>query len=129
MVTGRPSPEPPSSLELSQRAALRPIEDVAAEAGLLPDEVEPFGRHAGKVDLSVLDRLGDRPDGRLVVVTGITPTSLGEGKTTTSIGLTQGLGQVGARAMLCIREPSVGPVFGSKGGGTGGRRTQPVPLG
>ena len=128
MLTGRPSSEPPSSLELAQRASLRPIEDVAAEAGFLPDEVEPYGRHAGKVDLSVLDRLGDRPDGRLVVVTGITPTSLGEGKTTTSIGLAQGLGRVGARAMLCIREPSVGPVFGSKGGGTGGGHAQLLPM-
>jgi formate--tetrahydrofolate ligase len=128
MLTGRPSPEPPSSLELSQQAPLRPIEDVAGEAGLLLEEVEPHGRHAGKVDLSVLDRLADQPDGRLVVVTGITPTSLGEGKTTTSIGLTQGLGVVGARAMLCIREPSVGPVFGSKGGGTGGGRAQLVPM-
>ena len=96
MLTGRPSPEPRSSLELSQQATLRPIEDVA-------DEIEPYGRHAAKVDLSVLDRLADRPDGRLVVVTGITPTSLGEGKTTTSIGLTQGLGRVGSRAMLCLR--------------------------
>jgi formate--tetrahydrofolate ligase len=128
MLAGRPSPEPRSSLELSQQATLRPIEDVAEEAGLLPDEVEPYGRHAAKVDLSVLDRLADRPDGRLVVVTGITPTSLGEGKTTTSIGLTQGLGRVGSRAMLCLREPSVGPVFGSKGGGTGGGRSQLVPM-
>jgi formate--tetrahydrofolate ligase len=117
-----------SSLELSQRATLRRIEDVAADARIVPAEIEPYGRHAAKVDLSVLDRLADRPDGRLVVVTGITPTSLGEGKTTTSIGLTQGLGRVGARAMLCIREPSVGPVFGSKGGGTGGGRAQLVPM-
>jgi formate--tetrahydrofolate ligase len=104
------------------------MEDVAAEAGLLPEEITPFGRHAAKVDLSVIDRLADRPDGKVVVVTGITPTSLGEGKTTTSIGLTQGLGIVGARAMLCIREPSVGPVFGSKGGGTGGGHAQLVPM-
>jgi formate--tetrahydrofolate ligase len=128
MLAGRPSPEPRSSLELSQQAALRPIEDVANEAGLLPHEIELYGRNAAKVDLSVLDRLADRPDGRLVVVTGITPTSLGEGKTTTSIGLTQGLERVGSRAMLCLREPSVGPVFGSKGGGTGGGRSQLVPM-
>jgi formate--tetrahydrofolate ligase len=118
----------PSSLDLSQQASLRPIEDVAAEAGLLPEEVEPYGRHAAKLSLSVLDRLSDRPDGRAVVVTAITPTSLGEGKTTTSIGLVQGLGRIGARAMLCLREPSVGPVFGAKGGGTGGGRSQVVPM-
>jgi formate--tetrahydrofolate ligase len=118
----------PSSLELAQRAVLRPIEDVAAEAGLRPEEVEPFGRHAAKVDLSVLDRLAGSTEGRLVVVTGITPTSLGEGKTTTSIGLVQGLERVGARALLCLREPSVGPVFGAKGGGTGGGHAQVVPM-
>jgi formate--tetrahydrofolate ligase len=119
MVSARSGDEP---------AAPRPIEDVAAEAGLLAEEVEPYGRLFGKVDLSILDRLADRPDGQLVVVTGITPTSLGEGKTTTSIGLVQGLGRVGSKAMLCLREPSVGPVFGAKGGGTGGGRAQVVPM-
>jgi formate--tetrahydrofolate ligase len=118
----------PSSLEISQSAILRPIEDVARNAGLLPEELEPYGRYKGKVDLSVLERLGDRPDGRLVVVTGITPTSAGEGKTTTSIALAQGMAGVGARAMLCLREPSMGPVFGAKGGGTGGGRAQVVPM-
>jgi formate--tetrahydrofolate ligase len=118
----------PSSLEIAQAAELRPIADVAADAGLLPDEVEPRLRHAAKVDLSVLDRLRDAPDGRLVIVTGITPTSAGEGKTTTSVGLTQGLARVGTRAMLCLREPSMGPVFGAKGGGTGGGRAQVVPM-
>jgi formate--tetrahydrofolate ligase len=116
------------SLELAQRAVLRPIEDVAAEAGLRPDEIEPYGRAAAKVDLGALDRLAGAPDGRVVVVTGITPTSLGEGKTTTSIGLIQGLERIGAKAMLCLREPSVGPVFGSKGGGTGGGHAQVVPM-
>jgi formate--tetrahydrofolate ligase len=118
----------PSSLEISQGATLRPIEDVARDAGLLPEEVEPFGRHKAKVDLSVLDRLRDHPDGRLVLVTGVTPTSAGEGKTTTSIALAQGMGRVGGRAMLCLREPSMGPVFGTKGGGTGGGRAQVVPM-
>jgi formate--tetrahydrofolate ligase len=118
----------PSSLDISQGAPLRPIEDVARDAGLLPEELEPYGRYKGKVDLSVLDRLADRPDGRLVVVTGITPTSAGEGKTTTSIALAQGMARIGARAMLCLREPSMGPVFGAKGGGTGGGRAQVVPM-
>jgi formate--tetrahydrofolate ligase len=118
----------PSSLEIAQRATLRPIEEVAAEAGFRADQVEPYGRHAAKVDLSALERLDDRPDGRIVVVTGITPTSLGEGKTTTSIGLAQGLHRVGAKALLCLREPSVGPALGAKGGGTGGGHAQVVPM-
>ena len=116
----------PRSPDLSTRP--RPIGDVAAEAGLLPEEAEPYGRHAAKLSLSVLDRLADGPDGRAVVVTGITPTSLGEGKTTTAIGLVQGLARIGSRALLCLREPSVGPVFGAKGGGTGGGRAQVVPM-
>jgi formate--tetrahydrofolate ligase len=118
----------PSSLEIAQSAELRPIADVAADAGLRPEEVEPRLRHAAKVDLSVLHRLEDAPDGRLIIVTGVTPTSAGEGKTTTSVGLTQGLARVGTRAMLCLREPSMGPVFGAKGGGTGGGRAQVVPM-
>jgi formate--tetrahydrofolate ligase len=118
----------PSSLEIAQAAKLRPVSDVAADAGLHPDEIEPRLRHAAKVDLSVLDRLDDAPEGRLVIVTGITPTSAGEGKTTTSVGLTQGLARVGTSAMLCLREPSMGPVFGAKGGGTGGGRAQVVPM-
>jgi formate--tetrahydrofolate ligase len=117
-----------SSLEIAQAAVLRPIEEVAVDAGLLPEEVEPFGRHKAKIDLSVLHRLSDRPDGRLVVVTGITPTSAGEGKTTTAVGLAQGIARIGTRAMLCLREPSMGPVFGAKGGGTGGGRAQVVPM-
>jgi formate--tetrahydrofolate ligase len=117
-----------SSLEIAQAARLRPIEEVAADAELLSEEIEPRLRHAAKVDLSVLDRLRDEPDGRVVIVTGITPTSAGEGKTTTSIGLTQGLARVGTRAMLCLREPSMGPVFGAKGGGTGGGRAQVLPM-
>jgi formate--tetrahydrofolate ligase len=117
-----------SSLEIAQKASLRPIGEVAAEAGLVEDEVEPFGRFKAKVSLSVLDRLRPRPDGRLVVVTAITPTMSGEGKTTTAIGLTQGLARVGTRVALCMREPSVGPVFGIKGGGTGGGFAQVVPM-
>src|SRR3954471_5585043 len=100
-----------TGLEITQEATLRPIEEVAAAAGIEPAEVEPYGRHKAKVDLSVLDRLADRPDGRLIVVTAITPTKAGEGKTTTAIGLTQGLGAIGKQVILCMREPSVGPVF------------------
>jgi formate--tetrahydrofolate ligase len=117
-----------SSLEIAQRARLRPIADIAMGAGLLEEEIEPCGRYAAKVDLSVLERLADRPDGKLVVATAITPTSAGEGKTTTAIGLTQGLARTGTAAMLCMREPSVGPVFGAKGGGTGGGYAQVLPM-
>jgi formate--tetrahydrofolate ligase len=117
-----------STLEIAQAARLRPILDVAVEAGLRPDEIELYGPHKAKVDLSVMDRLGDRPDGKVVVVTAITPTRAGEGKTTTSVGLTQGLGRIGRRVVLCMREPSTGPVFGIKGGGTGGGHAQVVPM-
>ena len=117
-----------SSLEIAQQARLLPIADVARRGGLLEDEFEPYGRDKAKVRLSVLERLRERPDGKLVVVTAVTPTSAGEGKTTTAIGLTQGLARTGARAMLCMREPSVGPVFGAKGGGTGGGYAQVVPM-
>ena len=118
----------PTSLEIAQAATLRPIVDVAAEAGLLPDEVEPYGRYKAKVDLSVIERLADRPDAKLVNVTAITPTPAGEGKTTTSVSLTQGLGKLGRKPVLCLREASLGPVFGVKGGAAGGGYAQVVPM-
>ncbi len=118
----------PSSLEIAQTAALRPIADIAAEAGLEPDEVELYGRYKAKVDLSVLERLAGRPDAKLIDVTAITPTKAGEGKTTTSVALTQGLGTIGKQPVLCIREASLGPVFGIKGGAAGGGYAQVVPM-
>src|SRR5215217_1972999 len=118
----------PSSLEIAQDAVLRPIRDVAADAGLLPDEVELYGRFKAKIDLSVLDRLATRPDGKLINVTAITPTKAGEGKTTTSVSLTQGLGAIGRSSVLCIREASLGPVFGIKGGAAGAGHAQVVPM-
>src|SRR3984885_2206391 len=127
----RRSPETvsmPSSLEIAQNAALQPIGDIAAAAGLLPDEVESYGRYKAKIDLSVLGRLADRPDGKLVCVTAITPTKAGEGKTTTSVSLTQGLGHIGKRVALCLREASLGPVFGIKGGAAGAGYAQVVPM-
>jgi formyltetrahydrofolate synthetase len=117
-----------SGLEIAQEALLRPITDIAAAAGLTSDELEAFGRYRGKVDPSVLDRLAERPDGKLIITTAITPTKAGEGKTTTSVSLTQGLGQIGKDAVLCLREPSMGPVFGIKGGGNGGGYAQVVPM-
>ena len=117
-----------SSLEIAQAAKLRPIADIAAEIGLEPDEVELYGSHKAKVGLSVLDRLAAKPDAKLVCVTAITPTKAGEGKTTTSVSLTQGLGKIGKRPVLCLREASLGPVFGIKGGAAGGGYAQVVPM-
>src|SRR6186997_2811212 len=118
----------PSSLEIAQAANIRPIGDVADELGLLHDEVEPYGRYKAKVDLSVIERLADRPDAKLINVTAITPTPAGEGKTTTSVSLTQGLGKLGRSPVLCLREASLGPVFGVKGGAAGGGYAQVVPM-
>jgi formyltetrahydrofolate synthetase len=118
----------PSSLEIAQEATLRPIAEIAEEAGLEPDEYDLYGKYKAKVDLSVVERLADRPDGKLVCVTAITPTKAGEGKTTTSVSLTQGLGHVGRKVALCLREASLGPVFGIKGGAAGGGYAQVVPM-
>jgi formate--tetrahydrofolate ligase len=117
-----------AGLEIAQEAVLRPIAEVAAEAGILPEELKPYGATRAKVALSILDRLADRPDGKLIITTAITPTKAGEGKTTTSVSLTQGLGTLGRDVILALREPSMGPVFGIKGGGTGGGYAQVVPM-
>src|SRR5207248_2699225 len=118
----------PSSLRIAQEAKLRPITEIAAAAGLLDEEVEPYGRYKAKIDLSVLDRLASTPDAKLVCVTAITPTKAGEGKTTTSVSLTQGLGHIGKQVALCLREASLGPVFGIKGGAAGAGYAQVVPM-
>ena len=117
-----------SSLEIAQAATLRPIADVAEEAGIERDELELYGRYKAKVDLSILDRLADRSDGKIVNVTAITPTPPGEGKTTTSVSLVQGLGILGRKPVLAIREASIGPIFGIKGGAAGGGYAQVVPM-
>jgi formate--tetrahydrofolate ligase len=117
-----------SSLEIAQAAVMRPIADVGAEAGIEPHELELYGRYKAKVDLSILDRLAGAADGKLINVTAITPTPAGEGKTTTSVSLTQGLGRLGRRPVLALREPSLGPVFGVKGGAAGGGYAQVVPM-
>lgn len=113
---------------LDVSTTLGSINDVADVLGLLPDEYATYGRHAAKIELTALDRRKDLADGRLICVTAVTPTKAGEGKTTTSISLTDGLGTIGERAVLCLREPSLGPVFGIKGGGTGGGRAQVTPM-
>jgi len=117
-----------SDIEIAQQAPMTPITEVAEGLGLQEDELELFGRYKAKVELSVLDRLADRPNGKLVLVTAITPTPLGEGKTVTTLGLTQGLRYLGKRAISTIRQPSMGPVFGIKGGAAGGGYAQVVPM-
>jgi formate--tetrahydrofolate ligase len=118
----------PSSLEIAQDAQLRPIAEIADAAGLLAEEIEPYGRYKAKIDLGVIDRLAGRADAKLIDVTAITPTKAGEGKTTTSVSLTQGLGYIGKQPALCLREASLGPVFGVKGGAAGGGYAQVVPM-
>ena len=117
-----------SSLEIAQEAELLPIETIAERTGLTPDEFEPYGRFKAKISLDVIERLADRPNGKIVCVAGVTPTKAGEGKTTTAVSLTQGLGKIGKNPVLCLREPSLGPVFGIKGGAAGGGLTQVVPM-
>ena len=118
----------PSNLEIAQAATLRPIAEIAEEIGILPAELESYGPWKAKVKLELLDRLADRPMGREIVVTAVTPTPAGEGKTTTLVGLSQGLGAIGKKPVACLREPSLGPVFGIKGGAAGGGMTQVVPM-
>jgi formate--tetrahydrofolate ligase len=117
-----------SSLDIARAARLRPIAELAAELGLREDEYDLYGRYKLKVRRRVLERLADRPDGREIVVTAMTPTPLGEGKTTTTIGLAQGLNRIGVRAAPTIRQPSLGPVFGLKGGAAGGGFSQVLPM-
>jgi formate--tetrahydrofolate ligase len=117
-----------NDLEIAHAAHLKPIEEIAEMMGLLPDELERYGAHKAKVSLSAIERLKDRPNAKYVVVTAITPTPLGEGKTTTSIGLAQGMARIGKSAVVALRQPSLGPVFGIKGGGSGGGRSQVVPM-
>src|SRR5207248_4953668 len=106
----------------------QPIDEIAEQTGLLPDEIEPYGRFKAKISLNVLERMKDTQDAKVICVTGMTPTRAGEGKTTTLVGLTQGLGAIGKRSVACLREPSLGPVFGVKGGAAGGGLTQVVPM-
>lgn len=122
----------PTDLEIAHSVIPRPIVDVAAELGLSPDDLELYGRDKAKISAAALDRLlapgGNDPRGKLVVVTAITPTPAGEGKTTVAIGLAQGLCKLGKRGIAAVREPSMGPVFGMKGGATGGGRAQVLPM-
>jgi formate--tetrahydrofolate ligase len=115
-------------LAIAQAATLRPIQQIADRLGIPADAVEPYGRHKAKIGLDFVDSLESHPDGKLVLVTGISPTPAGEGKTTTTVGLGDALNRLGKRAAICLREPSLGPSFGMKGGAAGGGHAQVVPM-
>ncbi|ARN82584.1 formate--tetrahydrofolate ligase [Methylocystis bryophila] len=139
MTTATPAPSasgknnqhisPKSDIEISQAAKMRPILDVAREKlGIPAEHVQPYGHYKGKIALDYLEQLESKPDGKLILVTAITPTPAGEGKTTTTVGLTDGLNFIGKKALCCLREPSLGPCFGVKGGAAGGGYAQVVPM-
>lgn len=117
-----------SNIEIAQAAQLQPITRIAEGLGIPEESLEPYGRHKAKVSLRYLDSIVDRPQGKLVLVTAVSPTPAGEGKTTTTVGLGDALTRIGARAMVCLREPALGPVFGMKGGAAGGGYAQIVPM-
>jgi len=118
----------PTDLEIARAATLKPIREIAERAGIPEEALAPYGRYKAKVGLDFIASLSDRPDGALVLVTGINPTPAGEGKTTTTIGLADALNAIGTRAMIALREPSLGPCFGVKGGATGGGHAQLLPM-
>ena len=117
-----------SDIEIAQRATLKPITDIADRLGIPPDALDAYGRYKAKVSLEYVNSLGSRPNGKLILVTAISPTPAGEGKTTTTVGLGDALNKIGKKAVICLREPSLGPVFGMKGGAAGGGYAQVVPM-
>jgi formate--tetrahydrofolate ligase len=117
-----------SDLEIARETPLRPIGDIAAKLDIPADALEPYGRHKAKIGIDHVKSLESKPDGALVLVTGISPTPAGEGKTTTTVGLGDALNRIGSRAVICLREPSLGPSFGMKGGAAGGGYAQVVPM-
>ena len=117
-----------SDLELSQSAQKKDIYEIGEELGILPDEIEPYGKYKAKVSLSLLKRMKNRRNGKVILVTAMTPTESGEGKTTVSVGLSEAFNHIGKRSAVCIREPSLGPIVGMKGKGTGAGFAQVVPM-
>lgn len=117
-----------TDIEIAQKAQMKKIKDIAADLEITEDELEPYGHYKAKITEECIQRLSDKPDGKLILVTAINPTPAGEGKTTTSIGLAQGMYKLGKKAVLALREPSLGPVFGIKGGAAGGGYAQVVPM-
>src|SRR6266481_391459 len=118
----------PSDIEIAREATLKPIGDIAARLGIPPESVENYGRYKAKISLDYIQSLDGRPDGKLILVTALSPTPAGEGKTTTTVGLGDALNKIGKKAVICLREPSLGPVFGMKGGAAGGGYAQVVPM-
>ena len=118
----------PSDIEIARAATLKPIAEIAEKIGIPDEALHHYGKHIAKIDHDYIASLQDKPDGRLVLVTAISPTPAGEGKTTTTVGLGDALNRIGKRAMICIREPSLGPCFGMKGGAAGGGKAQVVPM-
>src|SRR4051794_30725535 len=117
----------PSDLDIAQAATLQPLLGIAAQMGIGPHLIEPYGDSLAKIKLSAIAELSDRPKAKYVVVSAITPTPLGEGKTTTTVGLGQAFGRMGRRATISLRQPSMGPTFGIKGGAAGGGYSQVIP--
>ena len=117
-----------TDIEIAQKATLLPITKVAERLGIQEDELEPYGRYKAKLSSALFERLADRPDGKLILVTAINPTPAGEGKTTTSVGLGQAMTKIGKNVVVALREPSLGPVFGVKGGAAGGGYSQVLPM-
>ncbi|MBX2883377.1 MAG: formate--tetrahydrofolate ligase, partial [Granulosicoccus sp.] len=117
-----------SDIDIAQAATIKPIGEIAAKLDIPDSALMPYGHTKAKVDLDYIKSLENRPNGKLILVTAITPTPAGEGKTTTSVGLTDGLNRIGKKAMVCLREPSLGPCFGMKGGAAGGGYAQVIPM-
>jgi formate--tetrahydrofolate ligase len=128
-MTSSQHQNPKSDIEIAQAAKMRPIMELAKDRlGIAPENLQPYGHYKAKVSMDYIKSLQSRPNGKLILVSAITPTPAGEGKTTTTVGLTDALNHIGKKAMLCLREPSLGPCFGVKGGAAGGGYAQVVPM-
>ena len=119
---------PLSDIQIARKAKVKPIRKVAEKLGIKAKHLLPYGHDKAKISLPFIETLKDRPDGKLILVAGMTPTRAGEGKTTTSVGLSDALTKIGKNASVCLREPSLGPCFGMKGGAAGGGYSQVVPM-
>jgi len=119
---------PLSDIEIARNAVMQPIQTMADKLGISEEHVITYGKYRAKVDRNYIESIQDKPNGKLILVAGITPTAAGEGKTTTSVGLGDGLTRIGKKSTICLREPSLGPCFGMKGGAAGGGYAQVVPM-
>ena len=117
-----------SDIEIAQAATMKPVTEIATRLGIPDDALDQYGKYKAKISLEYIDTLAAKPDGKLILVTAISPTPAGEGKTTTTVGLGDALNKIGKKAVICLREPSLGPVFGMKGGAAGGGMAQVVPM-